>query len=403
MGALIPVFVTSMPLLVAAVLSLGAYLISFGFQFRRTSDWRLLFSYRTTLLVSSVQLLLYAGVINRWVEPTWLMRVVVASLAFYPLLLLRFRGGFQREVGRFEPVDRAALVVGIVLGAWMLVDPNLLRNTLPNPRGFGRLEVGELFAPYVALVVAGVYAALAHVYTQARGSAKAQAKRFALSGVFAMVVIVLDLLSAGFAWNLPPLVWTGTAVLMVIFMRDALENYRAALNAWRTTTTQRDELYKRLIRDPLTELYTRTHGIEALEKALKTGSACVVFLDLDGFKAWNDRYGHAAGDRVLVTVASAIKDSIRIGDLPARYAGDEFFVVLQDTHLDNALEVAKSIQDALRAIDLKVDLKVSGSIGVTAARRGESADRVINRADALAYKAKHGGKNHIVGDATTLA
>ena len=187
---------------------------------------------------------------------------------------------------------------------------------------------------------------------------------------------------------------------MYIFMRDTTENYRATLRAWRAISSERDELYQRFIRDPLTGLATRTYGIEALEKALKKHAACVVFLDLDGFKIWNDRFGHADGDRVLIEVADAIKQSVRVGDVCARYAGDEFFVILQDTKLSTALEIANTIQEALAQIDFQVDLRVSGSIGVTAGRVLENADLVINRADKLAYDAKHGGKNRVVSDAS---
>jgi diguanylate cyclase (GGDEF)-like protein len=403
MDALLPVFVTSIPLLIAAVLSLGAFLVSLSFRFRRSADKRLLTSYRIALLLTGVQLLVYAIAHNRWVDPSWALRLAVAGLAFYPLLMLSFRRGFQREADARNLVDSLAAGFGALLCAWMVFDTSgLVRSGGPSPLGFGRLEAGRLFWVYQTLVNAATFSALGYVYVRARGNAKNQARRFALSGAFIVAVIAFDLLTATLGWNVPPLAWIGTLVLVTVFIRDAIENYSAALSAWRATSDQRDELYKRLIRDPLTGLCTRTHGIETLEKVLKTGPACVIFLDLDGFKTWNDRYGHAAGDRVLVAVANAIKESIRVADVPARYAGDEFFVILQDAQLPNALEVAAAVQTALRGIDFKVGLVVSGSIGVTVARRGEDADRVINRADALAYQAKHGGKNRIVGDNTEV-
>ena len=91
---------------------------------------------------------------------------------------------------------------------------------------------------------------------------------------------------------------------------------------------------------------------------------------------------------------------MRVGDVCARYAGDEFFIILQDTKLSAGLEIANAIQDALAQIDFQVDLRVSGSIGVAAGRVSENADLVINRADKLAYEAKHGGKNRVVSDAS---
>ena len=401
MPAPIQVYVSSLPLLIAAILSFGACLVSLTFQYRRNSDKLLLHSYRLTLLVSGVQLLMYAAVHNRWADPTLLMRLVLAALAFYPLLMLSFRRGFQREASPRGIPEALAALYGAILGAWVLIDSNLMRGHSPTALGFGRINEGPAFGWFIAAIMSGIAISLVHVYNQARGSTKAQAGRFVLAGVAAIAILSLDMFTATRAWNLPPLAWLGTIVLMYIFMRDTHENYRAALRAWRVVSSERDELYQRSIRDPLTEMATRTHGIQALEKALKTHAACVVFLDLDGFKSWNDRFGHAAGDRVLIAVADAIKQSVRLGDVCARYAGDEFFVILQDTKLSAGLEIAQAIQDSLTQIDFQVDLRVSGSIGVTAGRVGENADLVINRADALAYEAKHGGKNRVVSDAST--
>lgn len=401
MPAPIQVYVSSLPLLIAAILSFGACLVSLTFQYRRNSDKRLLHSYRLMLLVSGAQLLVYAAVHNRWADPTLLMRLVLAGLTFYPLLMLSFRRGFQREASPRGIPEALAALCGVILGAWVLIDSsNLVRGHNPTALGFGRIDGGPALGWFIAAIMGGIAVSLAHVYNQARGSTKAQVGRFVLAGVATIAIISLDMTTATRGWNLPPLSWLGTVVLMYIFMRDTFENYRAALRAWRVVSSERDELYQRSIRDPLTEMATRTHGIQALEKALKTHAACVVFLDLDGFKLWNDRFGHAAGDRVLIAVADAIKQSVRLGDVYARYAGDEFFVILQDTKLSAGLEIAKAIQESLSQIDFQVDLRISGSIGITAGRVGENADLVINRADKLAYEAKHGGKNCVVSDAS---
>ena len=373
----------------------------YSFQFRRQSDKRLLYSYRVTLLVSGVQLLIYAAVNNRWGDPAFLMRLLQAGLAFHPLLMLSFRRGFQRENKPRGLPEAIAALIGVGLAAWMMIDSTqLVRGSESSPLGYTRIDDGAAFGIFVATVMSSTSSSLAYVYSQARGSIKPQARRFVIAGFAAVLVFSIDITAAARGWNLPPVSWLGTIILMYIFMRDTTENYRATLRAWRAISSERDELYQRFIRDPLTGLATRTYGIEALEKALKKHAACVVFLDLDGFKIWNDRFGHADGDRVLIEVADAIKQSVRVGDVCARYAGDEFFVILQDTKLSTALEIANTIQEALAQIDFQVDLRVSGSIGVTAGRVLENADLVINRADKLAYDAKHGGKNRVVSDAS---
>ena len=405
MSALIQVYPSSLPLLIAAVLSFGACLVSYSFQFRRQSDKRLLYSYRITLLTSGTQLLVYAAVNNRWVDSALLMRFLLAGLAFHPLLMLSFRRGFQREVKARGLPELMAGLIGVTFALWMMIDSSqLVRSGESSPLGYTRIDSGAAFGVFITIIMSSTCASLAYVYSQARGSIRPQARRFVIAGFAAVLVLSFDITVATRGWDVAPLSWLGIVVLMYIFMRDTTENYRATLRAWREISSERDELYQRFIRDPLTGLATRTYGIEALEKALETHASCVVFLDLDGFKIWNDRFGHADGDRVLIEVADAIKRSVRVGDVCARYAGDEFFIILQDTKLSAGLEIANAIQDALAQIDFQVDLRVSGSIGVAAGRVSENADLVINRADKLAYEAKHGGKNRVVSDASpTLA
>ncbi len=349
---------SSTALLIAAVLSFGACLVSYSFQFRRQSDKRLLYSYRMALLVSGVQLLVYAAVNNRWGDSALLMRLLLAGIAFHLLLMLSFQRGFQREDKARGLPELIAALIGVSFAAWIMIDSsNLVRGSEPSPLGYTRIDGGPAFGIFVAILMTSTFLSLAYVYRQARGSIRPRAWRFVSAGFAAVLVFALDITVGVQSWNLPPLSWFSTVVLMYIFMRDTTENYSATLRAWRAISSERDELYQRFIRDPLTGLATRTYGLEA------------------------------------------IKHSVRVGDVCARYAGDEFFVILQDTKLSAGLEIAKAIQDALAQIDFQVDLQISGSIGVTAGRVSENADLVINRADKLAYEAKHSGKNRVVSDA----
>ncbi len=407
MPALFAVFTSTVPLLVAAILSLAAVLTSFSYQYRRNADQRLLVSYRITLGISALQLLVYVAYFNHWggtmMSNTLLARVVIGSLAFYPSLVLMFRHGFQRNPGSRGPVEAATLLFGAVMTVWMQADEhNLIRSASTTPQGYARFENGPAFAWFVTLLASAICACLALVYSQAKGGSKAQARRFTLTGSVLVVAVGLDLSVASLGLNLPPLVWLATVMLIYGFLRDSTENYSAAVRAWRRIAEEHMELKQKVIRDPLTGLYTRTYGIEALEKALKDGTASVVFVDLDHFKSWNDRFGHAAGDRVLTEVANAIRVSARVGDICARYAGDEFFVILQDTKLTQAVQIAQALADELARIQLKAGLTITGSIGVTLAQQREDADKAMNRADQLAYQAKRGGKNRIVSDTSTV-
>jgi diguanylate cyclase (GGDEF)-like protein len=396
------VLTTSVPLIVAAVLCLASFLVSYSFRYRRGSDKRLLSSYRLTLLVASLQLLMYAGVYNHWAEPNLLMRFVLASLALYGPLVLSFRRGFQRNPQPRGIADAVAIVVALVLGGWVVFDAQtLLHGVTIGVQGFARLDIGNSFMAFITLILSGVSSCFGWVYSQAQGGARRQARRFVILGAVMVVGVSLDISLATLKIGFPPVAWIGALGLMYAFLRDATENYSAAMRAFKQKDNEHNELYQKFIRDPLTNLHTRTHGLDALEKILEISTASIVFVDLDHFKHWNDRFGHAIGDRVLIEVAGALRTSARVGDVCARYAGDEFFIVLQDAKLAQGVAVAHAIRDELTRIDLVADMAVTASIGVTVARRGENVDRAMNRADQLAYVAKYNGKNCVVSDTST--
>ncbi len=147
--------------------------------------------------------------------------------------------------------------------------------------------------------------------------------------------------------------------------------------------------------DPLTGLPNR----RALEMALEREMARVergerpfslILLDLDDFKAINDRHGHAYGDEVLKRVARYLKGHIRQGDLVARWGGEEFALLLPATGPEEALRVAERIRKGL-----KEAVGVTGSLGV-GVYRGESPGVFFQRVDQALYRAKAWGKDRVV-------
>lgn len=141
--------------------------------------------------------------------------------------------------------------------------------------------------------------------------------------------------------------------------------------------------------DALTGLPNRRSWDARLENALdEHASFTVAILDLDHFKDYNDSFGHPAGDRLLKGTAAGWRDQLRTGDFLARIGGEEFGLLLVDCDVAHATEVA----DRLR---LHVTHGQTCSVGFATRTEGESALRVMARADAALYEAKRGGRNRI--------
>jgi diguanylate cyclase (GGDEF)-like protein len=170
-----------------------------------------------------------------------------------------------------------------------------------------------------------------------------------------------------------------------------------ALRQWNKSRRLRDLA----MTDPLTSVASRI-GIEheaeqAITIATRTDAPLsLLMLDLDHFKAINDRYGHAAGDRVLRETAEAWHAQLRGRDPLGRIGGEEFVVVCPDTSLEQALLVAARLHEItheLRFDDIDPSLQISVSIGAASHMQGESHSELFARADAALYRAKQRGRD----------
>ncbi len=166
-------------------------------------------------------------------------------------------------------------------------------------------------------------------------------------------------------------------------------------------------LFEESRKDPLTHLGNRLRLDEDLDvlqaRARRYGhSYAVVLCDVDRFKAYNDRYGHLAGDEVLKKVAGAIERTRRGGDTAYRYGGEEFLIVLPEQTLEAASSTADHLRKSVER--LRIPHEANGaariatiSAGVAALSRGDpkSTDELLNQADAALYRAKEAGRNRV--------
>jgi diguanylate cyclase len=162
--------------------------------------------------------------------------------------------------------------------------------------------------------------------------------------------------------------------------------------------------------DPLTTLANRKFFDLALENAMaecvKSGEpVSLMMTDIDHFKKFNDTYGHQTGDQVLRLVAQTVRQTVKGQDIAARYGGEEFAVVLPRTALKPALTVADHIRYAVMGKNLMKRStgaqlgRITISIGVAAMRAGDTAQSLIERADAGLYAAKRNGRNRVICEA----
>lgn len=169
-----------------------------------------------------------------------------------------------------------------------------------------------------------------------------------------------------------------------------------------------EEILKASKEDPKTGLFNGKYFLEVLKNEINKAKrndfpVSLLFLDIDDFKSYNDKYGHIVGDQILFHISNIIHDLFRGEDIAARFGGDEFVVMLPYTEKNEAVVVANRIADRVKnepaGIDNIPQERYAGTISIGIASYPEDSDNandLIKRADIALYGAKETGKNRIV-------
>lgn len=187
-------------------------------------------------------------------------------------------------------------------------------------------------------------------------------------------------------------------------MSEQLAQSHEELNASHATILQQAEQLRELsIRDALTQLYNRRHFDEQANTLYNQAvrhkrPLALVICDIDHFKKINDTYSHATGDVVLRHVGSILRKHMRLSDLVARYGGEEFVMAFPETPGPQAAALCDKLRNLIESYpwhEVHPDLKVTMSMGVYADIAAGSAETMLQKADALLYRAKESGRNRV--------
>ena len=166
-----------------------------------------------------------------------------------------------------------------------------------------------------------------------------------------------------------------------------------------------EEIYRMTIIDGLTQAHVKRYLLESLDKEMMRArrherDMCLIMFDIDHFKKINDTHGHLAGDHVLKELARLVQARIRRDEVFARYGGEEFAVLLPETTLEGATQLAHDVRqrvEAARFVFQNETIPVTVSIGLARLRESHKTGLdLIKEADERLYDAKRGGRNRVV-------
>lgn len=229
-----------------------------------------------------------------------------------------------------------------------------------------------------------------------------------IAGVAKLLTGLISITTAYVLWKLMPVIVSIPSVAQLREQNQKLleaqeELRQSNLNLEEKVRLRTEDLQKIANTDQLTQVKNRGAILEALEAELKRTERydhdlSLLMLDLDFFKEINDKHGHLEGDDVLSRVATTIRETCRQTDSVGRYGGEEFLVILPETSLQQASDLAGRIRLAVSECKTHNGDSVTCSIGVSHYSRGDTMVEMIKVADNRVYRAKDLGRNTVVSE-----
>lgn len=329
-------------------------------------------------------------------------------------------------------VRTLAFLLGVLIPAWISVDVFYLAGDELRFVVFARLVTGACclalalwrsdihnlrsarFRLALLILLPSVFQTLAHLYLDGRELPLPPGYVFfpfmiiSLGAIFPLTILE----GASLASFLTGLHLATAAYTDDLFKQQTLNEIwllvlLALISGWAALTqlTMMMRLYRQAHRDPLTGLANRRSIVTYLEQEVRSSRRnetplSLMLLDLDKFKRFNDHYGHAAGDEVLIHFANLLVAQSRAEDLVGRYGGEEFLMVLSDTSREGAQQIAERLRLACHEEEVITPtgdpLRFTTSIGVAQMHPDESIDQALKRVDDALYAAKGGGRDRVV-------
>ncbi len=321
-----------------------------------------------------------------------------------------------RETG--DMVTAVLTALGVVVAVVRALGVLAYRRRVAGKTRLDRSEAARWELPYVAgtamtALILGLFAARSLVLNDAICSVRAIGIGFGLgAGVVVRlslrpIVAVVDLLATG----LPAIVVTfmqpdaphiGLALMLTIYLVGSLEMVRHTYNATMNQMTLKQQFEQLARLDPLTGIFNRSILDTDLVQMMtdrKAGAVAIHAIDLDHFKAANDRFGHPVGDGLLKQVAARLKSIAGPGDLIVRMGDDKFILVQKSASSGDAELMAQRIFESVSA-PYRVaghDIVIGLSIGVAISRGdGRSVDALLSSSDAALYRAKESRGGYVL-------